>query len=257
MKKIIFILITLAMIFVVFSCDEPKGTENTESTQTGTTGGNNTNTDTDNTTTDNNTNADNKDYITQNPYEELEKTLTVKVNSIDEVEITEGEWEYYWEENLFHSAADDCSRISRSADIIEVKNDGSIEYYTKGESCTYICNSIESYEEMKEFVYERMMPPDEDETIVFDDENLTIYFFYAGYKGNSTYDDFIIYRIEKFFNEDTSEETDEYLDIDTYSVTTNSEKDAYFFYSEEKKIDKIDSAVSGGCIIKYIFKKIK
>ena len=101
-KKIIFILITLAMIFVVFSCDEPKGTENTEPQQPGTTGGS---------TSDN-----------SNPYEELEKTLTVKVNSIDEVEITEGEWEYYWEENIFDSAADSHSRITRDAGIIKVKN---------------------------------------------------------------------------------------------------------------------------------------
>lgn len=244
------------MIFVVFSCDEPKGTENTESTQTGTTSDNNTNTDTDNTTTDNNTNADNKDYIIQNPYEELEKTLTVKVNSIDEVEITEGEWEYYWEENIFDSAADSHSRITRDAGIIKVKNDSSIEYYDKGESYTYICNSIESYEEMKEFVYERMMPPDEDETIVFDDENLTIYSFYAGYKGNSTYDDFIIYRIEKFFNEDTNEETDEYLNIYTCTVTTNSEKNAYSFVANEKWTNKVDN-YSGEDIEKYIFKKIK
>ena len=43
------------MIFVVFSCDEPKGTENTEPQQPGTTGGS---------TSDN-----------SNPYEELEKTL--------------------------------------------------------------------------------------------------------------------------------------------------------------------------------------
>lgn len=253
MKKIIFILFTLAMIFVVFSCDEPKGTENTESTQTGTTSDNNTNTDTDNTTTDNNTNADNKDYITQNPYEELEKTLTVKVNSIDEVEITEGEWEYYWEENIFDSAADSHSRITRDAGIIKVKNDGNIEYYDKSGSCTYICNSIESYEEMKEFVYERMMPPAEDETIVFDDENLTIYFFCAGY---STYDDFIIYRIEKFFNEDTSEETDEYLNIYTCTVTTNSEKNAYSFVANAKWTNKVDN-YSGEDIEKYIFKKIK
>lgn len=170
------------MIFVVFSCDEPKGTENTESTQTGTSGGNNTNTDTDNTTTDNNTDTDNEDYITQNPYEELEKTLTIKVNSIDEVEITEGEWGSYWEENLLNSAADTPSRITRNANIFEVKNDGSIEFYTKGDSYTYIFNSIEAYEEFKEFVYERMMPPDEDETIVFDDENLTMYFFMLNIK---------------------------------------------------------------------------
>jgi hypothetical protein len=140
--------------------------------------------------------------------------------------------------------------------IIKVKNDGSIEYYDKGESYTYICNSIESYEEMKEFVYERMMPPDEDETIVFDDENLTIYFFCAGYKGNSTYDDFIIYRIEKFFNEDTSEETDEYLNIYTCTVTTNSEKNAYSFVANEKWTNKVDN-YSGEDIEKYIFKKIK
>lgn len=232
MKKIIFILMALAMIFVVFSCDEPKGTENTESTQTGTTSDNNTNTDTDNTTTDNNTNADNKDYITQNPYEELEKTLTVKVNSIDEVEITEGEWEYYWEENLFHSAADDCSRISRSADIIEVKNDGSIEYYTKGESCTYICNSIESYEEMKEFVYERMMPPDEDETIVFDDENQTVYIPQEFSEINRDYEIFLD-DFKYYFYESYIEETEECICRETYSAKTNSIKDAYCFFSEE------------------------
>ena len=255
MKKIIFILFTLAMIFVVFSCDEPKGTENTESTQTGTTSDNNTNTDTDNTTTDNNTNADNKDYIIQNPYEELEKTLTIKVNSIDEVEITESEWECYWE--LLDSAADSHSRITRDAGIIKVKNDSSIEYYDKGESYTYICNSIESYEEMKEFVYERMMPPDEDETIVFDDENLTIYFFYAGYKGNSTYDDFIIYRIEKFFNEDTSGETEIRFQTYKYSETTNRENSAYLFLIETESVSKTNPEDIDYDIEKYIFKKIK
>lgn len=243
------------MIFVVFSCDEPKGTENTEPQQPGTSGGNNTNTDTDNTTTDNNTDTDTEDYITQNPYEDLEKTLTIKVNSIDEVEITEGEWECYWE--LLDSAADDCSIISRSADIIEVKNDGSIEYYTKGESCTYICNSIESYEEMKEFVYERMMPPAEDETIVFDDENLTIYFFQAGYKGNSTYDDFIINLIEKFFNEDTSGETELRFQTYKYSVTTNRENSAYLFLIETESVSKTNPEDIDYDIEKYIFKKIK
>ena len=250
MKKIIFILMALAMIFVVFSCDEPKGTENQEPQQTGTTGDSNTN-------TDNNTDTDNEDYIIQNPYEDLEKTLTVKVNSIDEVEITEGEWGSYWEENLLTSAYDSPSRITRNANIFEVKNDGSIEFYTKGDSYTYIFNSIEAYEEFKEFVYERIMPPAEDETIVFDDENLTMYFFYAEYKGNSTYDDFIIYCIEKFFNEDTSEETEYSFKTYKYSVTTNRENSAYLFLIETESVSKTNPEDIDYDIEKYIFKKIK
>lgn len=244
MKKIIFILMTLAMIFVVFSCDN--GNENQEPQQPGTIGGSNTNTDT-----------ENEDYIIQNPYEELEKTLTIKVNSIDVLDFAEGEWESYYEENLLTSASDSPSRITRSADIIEVKNDGSIEYYNKGESCTDIFNSIEAYEEFKEFVYERMMPPAEDETIVFDDENLTIYFFQAGYKGNSTYDDFIINRIEKFFNEDTSGETEIRFQTYKYSVTTNRENSAYLFLIETESVSKTNPEDIDYDIEKYIFKKIK
>lgn len=245
------------MIFVVFSCDEPKGTENTESTQTGTTSDNNTNTDTDNTTTDNNTNADNKDYITQNPYEELEKTLTVKVKSIEVLDFGDREWEYYEEDALLCQDTDSYSEIYREIGIMKFKNDGNIEDYVKSSSYTYPCNSIELYEEMKEFVYERMMPPAEDETIVFDDENLTIYFFQAGYKGNSTYDDFIINRIEKFFNEDTSGETELRFQTYKYSVTTNRENSAYLFLIETESVSKTNPEDIDYDIEKYIFKKIK
>lgn len=257
MKKIIFILFTLAMIFVVFSCDEPKGTENTESTQTGTTSDNNTNTDTDNTTTDNNTNADNKDYIIQNPYEELEKTLTVKVNSIDEVNFSNGEWEYYYERTYMDNQADSYSEIYREVGIKKFKNDGNVENYFKGTSYTYPCNSIESYEEYKEFVYERMMPPEEDEAIIFDDENLTVYFFYTvEEKHNITYDDFIN-RKEKFFNEDTSEETEIRFQTYKYSVTTNRENSAYLFLIETESVSKTNPENIDYEIEKYIFKKIK
>ena len=245
------------MIFVVFSCDEPKGTENTESTQTGTTSDNNTNTDTDNTTTDNNTNADNKDYITQKPYEELEKTLTVKVKSIEVLDFGDREWEYYEEDALLCQDTDSYSEIYREIGIMKFKNDGNIEDYVKSSSYTYPCNSIELYEEMKEFVYERMMPPAEDETIVFDDENLTIYFFQAGYKGNSTYDDFIINRIEKFFNEDTSGETELRFQTYKYSVTTNRENSAYLFLIETESVSKTNPEDIDYDIEKYIFKKIK
>ena len=255
MKKIIFILITLAMIFVVFSCDEPKGTENTESTQTGTTSDNNTNTDTDNTTTDNNTNADNKDYITQNPYEELEKTLTIKVNSIDVLDFADGEWEYYYEEADMCNQADSYSEIYREVGIKKFKNDGDIEDYVKSFSYTYPCNSIELYEEMKEFVYERMMPPEEDETIVFDDENLTYYFFYTvEEKYNRTYD-YFINCIEKFFNEDTSGETEIRFQTYKYSVTTNRENSAYLFLIETESVSKTNPEDIGYEIEKYIFKK--
>lgn len=257
MKKIIFILMTLAMIFVVFSCDEPKGTENTESTQTGTTSDNNTNTDTDNTTTDNNTDTDNEDYIIQNPYEELEKTLTIKVNSIDVLDFAEGEWEYYEEDAILCQDTDTYSEIYRQIGIMKFKNDGDIEDYVKSSSYTYPCNSIESYEEMKEFVYERMMPPDEDETIVFDDENLTYYFFYTvEEKYNRTYDDFIN-RIEKFFNEVTSEETEYSFETYKYSVTTNRENSAYLFLKETESVSKTNPENIEYNIKKYIFKKIK
>ena len=257
MKKIIFILMTLAMIFVVFSCDEPKGTENTESTQTGTTSDNNTNTDTDNTTTDNNTDTDNEDYIIQNPYEELEKTLTIKVNSIDVLDFAEGEWEYYEEDALLCQDTDRFSEIYRQIGIMKFKNDGAIEDYFKSESGTYLFNSIEFYEEYKEFVYERMMPPHENEAIIFDDENLTICFFYTvEEKYNRTYGDFIN-RLENLFNEDTSGETEIRFQTYKYSVTTNRENSAYLFLIETESVSKTNPEDIDYDIEKYIFKKIK
>ena len=257
MKKIIFILMALAMIFVVFSCDEPKGTENTEPQQPGTTSDNNTNTDTDNTTTDNNTDTDNEDYITQNPYEDLEKTLTVKVNSIDVLDFADGEWEYYDEHTLLWQDTDRYNEIYRQIGIMKFKNDGAIEDYVKSESGTYLFNSIEFYEEHKEFVYERMMPPDENEAIIFDDENLTICFFYTvEEKYNRTYDDFIN-RIEKFFNEDTSKETEYSFKTYKYSVTTNRENSAYLFLIETESVSKTNPEDIDYDIEKYIFKKIK
>lgn len=245
------------MIFVVFSCDEPKGTENTESTQTGTTSDNNTNTDTDNTTTDNNTDTENEDYIIQNPYEELEKTLTVKVNSIEVLDFGDREWEYYYEEADMYNRADSYSEIYREVGIKKFKNDGNVEDYSKGSSYTYPCNSIEFYEEHKEFVYERMMPPEEDEAIIFDDEKLTVYFFYyAEYKYIESYDDFIG-RIEKFFNENSNEETEYGFITTKYSVTTNSENSAYLFLIESETVEKNNPDIISHDIEKYIFKKIK
>ena len=59
-----------------------------------------------------------------------------------------------------------------------------------------------------------------------------------------------------YFQESTKEETEEYLESYTYSVSTNSPKDAYIFFMEGKYVDKIDNE-SEGYQDKYIFKKIK
>ena len=57
-----------------------------------------------------------------------------------------------------------------------------------------------------------------------------------------------------FFCEDSKEETEEYCEAETYLVKTNSTKDAFIFFVEEKYEDLEMSEVYEE---KYIFKKVK
>lgn len=240
------------MIFVVFSCDEPKGIENTESTQTGTTSDNNTNTDTDNTTTDNNTDTDNEDYITQNPYEELEKTLTIKINSIDEVEITEGEWEFYY---YYYENEGDEAQITEEKGVLTVQDSVVLTSYNY-EKTIFEYYDADTYAEDKEYYSDR-------EGLTFDDENKIISFPQDIPEDESCTKEEFLDDMSWYFQESTKEETEEYLESYTFSVSTNSPKDAYIFFTEVKYVDKIDNEVdkdedeSANFQYKYIFKKIK
>ena len=223
MKKIIFILMALAMIFVVFSCDN--GNENKEPLQPGTTGDN------------------------SNPYEELEKTLTVKVNSIDEVNFSDGEWElynycceYYYENE------------GNRADITEIKGiltvqDNAILVTYNYEKNIIECYDAATYAKGKEMFSDR-------EGVTFDDENKIISFPQDIPEDESCAKEEFLDDMSWYFQESTKEETDEYLVIYTYTVTTNSEKNAYSFVANEKGTNKVDN-YSGEDIEKYIFKKIK
>ena len=221
MKKIIFILITLAMIFVVFSCDEPKGTENTESTQTGTSGGNN------------------------NPYEELEKTLTTKVASVDEVNFSNGEWEFY---HYYYENEGDMAQITEEKGVLTVQDSVVLTSYNY-EKTLYECYDADTYAEYKEYYSDR-------EGLTFDDENKIISFPQDIPEDESCTKEEFLDDMSWYFQESTKEETEEYLESYTFSVSTNSPKDAYIFFLEAKYVDKIDNE-SGSCQDKYIFKKIK
>lgn len=226
MKKIIFILITLAMIFVVFSCDEPKGTENTEPQQPGTTGGS---------TSDN-----------SNSYEELEKTLTVKVNSIDEVEFSDGEWEFY---HYYYENEGDMAQITEEKGVLTVQDSVVLTSYNYEKTILEYYDA-DTYAEDKEYY-------SDNEGVTFDDENKIISFPQNIPEDEQpcTKEEFLD-DMSWYFQESTKEETDEYLESYTYSVSTNSPKDAYIFFMEEKYVDKTDNE-SGSCQDKYIFKKIK
>ena len=225
MKKIIFILITLAMIFVVFSCDEPKGTENTEPQQPGTTGGS---------TSDN-----------SNSYEELEKTLTVKVNSIDEVEFSDGEWEFY---HYYYENEGDEAQITEEKGVLTVQDSVVLTSYNYEKTILEYYDA-DTYAEDKEYY-------SDNEGVTFDDENKIISFPQDIPEGEPCTKEEFLDDMSWYFQESTKEETDEYLESYTYSVSTNSPKDAYIFFMEEKYVDKIGNE-SGSCQDKYIFKKIK
>ena len=234
------------MIFVVFSCDEPKGTENTESTQTGTTSDNNTNTDTDNTTTDNNTDTDNEDYITQNPYEELENTLTVKVNSIDVLDFADGEWEWYY--CYFEDEG------TNSIDLFIQKGTLTVGKSIIVKKCNYQCSSekypdSESYTEAKEYNAD-------EEDVIFDDKNLIISYPKDISEEKAYAHEEFFANYEYFFDEGFTNETEDILEVEQYSVKTNSEKNAYSFLYEEEYYDKVDKEICEASE-KYIFKKIK
>ena len=225
MKKIIFILITLAMIFVVFSCDEPKGTENTEPQQPGTTGGS---------TSDN-----------SNPYEELEKTLTVKVNSIDEVEFSDGEWELY---HYYYENEGDGAQITEEKGVLTVQDSVVLTSYNYEKTILEYYDA-DTYAEDKEYY-------SDNEGVTFDDENKIISFPQDIPEDESCTKEEFLDDMSWYFQESTKEETEEYLESYTYSVSTNSPKDAYIFFMEGKYVDKIDNE-SEGYQDKYIFKKIK
>lgn len=213
------------MIFVVFSCDEPKGTENTESTQTDTTGGS---------TSDN-----------SNPYEELEKTLTVKVNSIDEVEFSDGEWELY---HYYYENEGDGAQITEEKGVLTVQDSVVLTSYNYEKTILEYYDA-DSYAEGKELF-------SDNEGVTFDDEKLIISLPQDIPEDESCTKEEFLDDMSWYFKESTKEETEEYLESYTYSVSTNSPKDAYIFFMEEKYVDKIDNESEGGQE-KYIFKKIK
>ena len=219
MKKIIFILMALAMIFVVFSCDN--GNENKEPLQPGTTGDN------------------------SNPYEELEKTLTVKVNSIDEVEFSDGEWELY---HYYYENEGDGAQITEEKGVLTVQDSVVLTSYNY-EKTIFEYYDADTYAEDKEYYSDR-------EGLTFDDENKIISFPQDIPEVEPCTKEEFLDDMSWCFQESTKEETEEYLESYTYSVSTNSPKDAYIFFYEEKYVDKIDNE-SGSCQNKYIFKKIK
>lgn len=226
MKKIIFILITLAMIFVVFSCDDPKGNENQEPQQPGTTG---------DSTGDN-----------SNPYEELEKTLTIKVNSIDEVEFSDGEWEWYC---CYYE-----DEGSNSIDLFIQKGTLTVGKSIIVKKCNYQCSSekypdSESYTEAKEYNADK-------EDVIFDDKNLIISYPKDISEEKAYAHEEFFANYEWFFDEGFTNETEDILEVEQYSVKTNSEKNAYSFLYEEEYYDKVDKEICEASE-KYIFKKIK
>lgn len=214
MKKLIFGLMAFMLLFFVVSCDDGSkgfgaGTEN-------------------------------------NHYEKLEKTLKVELNSIDEVEFSEGEWEYYFESFEpvlgFEEFREYKEIMTVDSNIITFQ-----PIYTK---ITFKYSDEEVYLECKEYYVDK-------DGYTFDDKNKEI----IRYKDNlesysKNYDEFVS-SLDTYFREDFIQEIDFGCITYTYLVKTNSKKDAFLFLREIKDEDFEVPEESEFYFDKIIFKKIK
>ena len=212
MKKLIFGLMAFMLLFFVVSCDNGSkgfgaGTEN-------------------------------------NHYEKLEKTLKVELNSIDEVEFSEGEWEYYYSDYYCYDGTE-SEKVEYEAKITVKENsvtcvtDGyckiTLEFLYEDD---YI-DAKEDYSEEKDFSYN-------------DKKKIITYSEYMPDEVIINYDDFIN-TFSGFFQENSSIITEDYCKTETYLAKTNSKKDAFLFYAERK----YEASYIEELYYKYIFKKIK
>ena len=216
MKKLIFGLMAFMLLFFVVSCDN--GTTN-----------------------------NNSDVSTEtDPYEELEKSLTVKLSSIDEVEFSDGEWEYYFES---FEPVPGCEEFREYKEIMTV--DSNIitfqPIYTKG---TFKYSDEEVYLERKEYYVDK-------DGYTFDDKNKEIIRYEDNLESYSeNYDEFVS-SLDTYFREDFIQEIDFGCITYTYLVKTNSKKDAFLFLWEVKDEDFEVPEESEVYFYKIIFKKIK
>ena len=229
MKKLIFCLMAFMLLFLVVSCDNGTKDDNPNLSQDVTPSEEN------NTTTE------------TNPYEELEKSLTVKLNSIDEVEFSDGEWEFYFSDYNNYGTESEKGEYEAKMTVKEDSVTRFIDDYCKITlqflyEDDYI-DAKEDYSGEKDFSYN-----DEKRIITYSDplSGETI----------EKYEQFINF-LSWWFQEDYNDETEDYCETETYLVKTNSKKDAYLFYAETKYEDYEDSEYNEGRITKYIFKKIK
>ena len=215
MKKLIFGLMAFMLLFFVVSCDDGSKA--------------------------------NSSSLGTNPYENLEKSLTVKLNSIDEVEFSDGEWEFY----IVEYESERCfgSETWEEKGIITVDNGIVTEKYEYSRS-KIECLNEEDYLYYKEKYADR-------KGYTYDDKNKVICFSNSIPEGEVlNYDVFVSY-FDWCFSEDFKEETEEYCETATYLAKTNSKKEAFLFFEEGKYEDYIESEESGMFSEKYIFKKIK
>ena len=211
MKKLIFGLMAFMLLFFVVSCDN--GTTN-----------------------------NNSDVSTEtDPYEELEKSLTVKLSSIDEVEFSDGEWEYYFER--YEEEIGAGFSTSEYKGIMTVDN-GLVTLEYNYEKTIIQCFNEETYLHIKEAYVDR-------EGFSLDDEKKIIYFPENIQESiiDCDYEEFIFdyLHLYDFFREDCKEEN-----YTTYLAKTNSKKDT-FFYEVKKEVPFMEMVFGE----KYIFKKIK
>ena len=232
MKKLIFGLMAFMLLFCVMSCDNGTKDNNPNlSPDVTPSEGNNTTTETD-------------------PYEELEKSLTVKLNSIDEVEFSDGEWEFYNE--YYEKEGMDGAQKSEYKGIMTVDNGlVTLEYNYEKTILEYFLEEL--YLEDKEYYADR-------EGYSFDDKNKVIFLPEDIPETKEyEYDDFID-DLNWYFKENSIEETEYGRMTETYLAKTNSKKDAFLFHMEEKYEDfedPEDPEDSGEGYDKYIFKKVK
>ena len=221
MKKLIFGLMAFMLLLFVVSCDNGTKDSNPDGNK--------------NTTTE------------TNSYEELEKSLTVKLNSIDEVEFSDGEWEFYWES--YEKEGMDGAQKSEYKGIMTVDN-GLVTLEFNYEKTIFEYFLEELYLEDKEYYADR-------EGYSFDDKNKVIFLPEDIPETKEyEYDDFID-DLNWYFKENSIEETEYGRMTETYLAKTNSKKDAFLFHGEEKYEDFEYPEDIGEGYDKYIFKKVK